>query len=462
MKFAFNAALYARVSSEKQVDNFSISAQVDQMKEYCTKNNIKIYDIYIDAAEKGWTDKRPSLQKMLKESKNFDIVLVHKFDRFARKDELSQRLEEQLDKNDVTVVSITEPITNPKSPGGYFYRRLLSLLSEHQIRNLAHDIKKGKTERAKQGLWNGRAVFGYDMKDNYLVINEKEAEIVKEIFNMYLFKGIGVSKIAEYLNNNGIQTKLNCKFTATRVSCMLKNPAYTGKISYGGEIYNGKHDAIVTDKQHLQALSMLKDNNINPGTGRKGYRSFCYQFFYLMDIVKCAECGRNFTVRYNKYNNYYVCGTAYKYKHVCKNNVYHNAKQFEKDIEGIIKGFTKGDDINFTVSDLEIKINNTTESDLKKVNDKMKRVKEAYINGVFSLQEYTEELDKLKNEKDCLIAELNRPINYVNPNIYKNNIKNIWKTFITERDIAKKRAILQTVIRAIHINIDGIATIEVI
>jgi site-specific DNA recombinase len=454
------AAIYARISDEKQIDNFSISAQVKLLQDYCKKNNIEVYNIYIDEAEKGWKENRPALQKMLKEYEYFDIVLVHKFDRFARKSEMSKRLKAQLLKNKVKVISITEPIAD--SPIGRFQEGMLELIAEYYIDNLSHEIKKGKNERAQQGLWNSRALFGYDMKESNLIINEKESEILKSMFDMYLFKGMGVSKIADYLNNNNIRTKLNCKFTATRVSRMLRNPVYIGKIYYGGKIYNGKHEAIITEEQHLQAISMLKSNNYNPGTGRKGYRSFCYQFFYLMDIVKCAECGRNFTVRYNKYNNYYVCGTAYKYKHVCNNNVYHNTKQFEKDIENTLKGFMKGDDIEFTVSNLEIKINNATEGNLEKVKEKMQRVKEAYIKGVFSLEEYTEELDKLKNEKDCLIAELNRPINYVNPNTYKNKIKNIWNTFITEKDIAKKRAILQTAIRAIHINREGKARIEVV
>lgn len=458
------AALYARVSDERQVENFSISAQINLLTDYCTKNNIEIYNTYIDEAQKGWREDRPALQKMLKESKNFDIVLVHKYDRFARKDELSQKLEAQLEKNNVQVLSITEPISDIESPGGFFHRRLISLLAEHQIRNLGYEIKKGKQERAKQGYYNGGRLLGYDIKGKQLVINKKEAKIVKKIYDLYLLHGYGINKIANYLNKNNIRTKLNCSFTSTRVSYILRNVQYSGKIINNGNIYLGNHEPIITQEQQDKAISMLESNNKNPGTGRSNYRSFNYSFYYLLDVVKCDCCGSNFLIRRNKISAYYVCKNGYRknnnYKY-CPNNVYHKTKELEKHVEALLKSFIKGDNVNYFVSDVETEINNATENRLELIEKKLERAKEAYLDGVFSLLEYKKEFKSYKEEKDLLISKLNRPIKYINPNIYKNKVKNIWKQFISEPDIATKRALLQKVISAIYINNEGETRIEI-
>lgn len=457
------AALYARVSSEKQIYNFSISAQIDSMKEYCKNNKIEIYDIYVDEAEKGWKANRPALQKMLSKSKEFDIVLVHKFNRFARKKKLSESLKAQLIKNKVKVISITEHVE--ETPIGYFTRDILDSIAEYEINNLSSEIKKGKTERMKQGYWNGLAPYGYEMINNLLVIKEDEAEIVREIFNLYAINGLGATKISHYLNKNNIKTRRNNIFAPNKITYILRNATYTGKIKYNGDIYEGRHEAIISDDIYERSLNNLVVNNTNPSTGRNGYRSFNYNLYYLLDIVRCGVCGAKFVIRNNERNSYYCCG-AYRNeyhnfrKDNCINKKFHNAKKFERAVEHIIKSFTKGNDVNFTLPTLKNKLNNISESRLEEINKELDRIKKAFIRGIFDIAEYGEEKKKLEGEKEILIYKINEPVRRVNPNIYKDRIKNIWKSFITEKEISKKRTILQQVIQAIYIDDKGKTRIE--
>jgi site-specific DNA recombinase len=250
MKVPLRAALYARVSSDRQVYNFSISAQIDLMKEYCSNNDIEISDIYIDEAEKGWKENRPALQKMLREHENFDIVLVHKFDRFARKSELSKNLKSRLRKNKVKVISVTEPIED--SPMGTFIEGLHELTAELFINNLSVEVKKGKNKRAKMGLWNGPAPFGYDLINKKLVVNEREANIIRWIYDKYLFEGYSLIKLTDELNKKGLKTKKNCNFAAATIDRILRNVLYTGKMIYNNDILQGIHESIVSVRNMVQ------------------------------------------------------------------------------------------------------------------------------------------------------------------------------------------------------------------
>jgi site-specific DNA recombinase len=463
MKDKFKAALYARVSSERQIYNFSISAQIDLMQEYCTKNDIEIYDIYIDEAEKGSKENRPQLQRMLKDSNNFDIVLVHKFDRFARKEELSISLESKLQKNKVVVISVTEPIEN--SPMGKFQKGLYRLLSELFVNNLSTEVKKGKNKRAKMGLWNTTAPFGYNLIDKKLVINDREAKIVKYIYDRYLIHGDSLNKITRNLNKKGMKTKKNCDFAVTTVDRVLRNVLYTGKMIYNNEILQGIHESIVTEKEYGAVLEILRNNNTCPSAGKKGYRSVNYMFFWLLDIVKCGCCGRNFTIRYSGGTyHYYTCSLAYKFKNkdnkLCINSKYHKSKQFERNIIKLLERFIKGDDIEFSIPSLKRKEINISESRLKEVKKELQRLKEGYLSGLFSISEYGKDKRRLEYEKNELEHEINAPVELIQSNIYKNKLRNVWKLLISENDIAKKRALLQSIISAIYVDNEGRVKID--
>ena len=169
------AVLYARFSSDNQRSE-SIDAQIRAMKSYCDYHQIAIIDTYIDEAKSATTAQRPAFQKMIADSKshNFNIVLVHKLDRFARNRYDSALAKRELKRNGVAVYSVLENLDN--SPESIMMEAVLEGMSEYYSQNLAREVMKGLVENALQCKHTGgKPPLGYDvdLKTRKLIINEE-------------------------------------------------------------------------------------------------------------------------------------------------------------------------------------------------------------------------------------------------------------------------------------------------
>jgi len=207
----------------------SISAQMRAMKKYCDDNGWVIVKKYVDEAYSATTDKRPQFQQMIADSynKEFDIVLVHKLDRFARNRYDSSLYKQKLRKNGVRLCSVLEHIDN--TPESILLEGMLESINEFYSANLARESMKGMKENALQCLHNGGSPgLGYDVDETqHIVINEEEAKIVVMIFSMYL-SGYSCKVIADVLNSEGYLTKAGNPFKTFSVYGILINEKYTG------------------------------------------------------------------------------------------------------------------------------------------------------------------------------------------------------------------------------------------
>ena len=221
-------ACYARYSTSMQRDE-SISAQMRAMKKFCDDNGWVIVKRYVDEACSATTDKRPQFQEMISDScnKEFDIVLVHKLDRFARNRYDSSLYKQKLRKNGVRLCSVLERIDN--TPESILLEGLLESINEFYSANLARESMKGMKENTLQCLHNGGSPgLGYDVDETqHIVINEEEAKIVAMIYSMYL-SGYSCKVIAEMLNEEGYITKAGNPFKSASVYGILLNEKYTG------------------------------------------------------------------------------------------------------------------------------------------------------------------------------------------------------------------------------------------
>lgn len=222
------AALYARYSSDNQRSE-SIDAQLRAMQNYCQQNHILIVETYIDEAKSATTDHRPSFQKMIADSKyhQFNIILVHKLDRFARNRYDSAVYKRELKKNGVSVYSVLENLDD--SPESIMMESVLEGMSEYYSQNLAREVMKGMRETALQCKHTGgKPPLGYDLNtDGKLIINQGEAEVVQQIFKMYL-DNYSYSKMAEVLNKKGYRTKTGSLFRKNSFYSILRQEKYTG------------------------------------------------------------------------------------------------------------------------------------------------------------------------------------------------------------------------------------------
>lgn len=241
-----SVALYARVSSDKQDTDLSISAQIRSIREYAAKTNYRIVREFIDEAESGRTASRPAFKEMvaLARAKNppFSAILVWKLNRFARSRADSITYKTLLRNKGIEVISINEPVDD--SPTGRLLEGVIESIDEFYSANLGQDIRRGMRENASRGFFNGsKPAFGFHVvhiKDGDRTRNKLEpdpedsssVQTVRRIFGMAM-KDMGCKEIAKTLNAEGLRTERGVRWGRTTIYKILSNEAYTGTLVWG-------------------------------------------------------------------------------------------------------------------------------------------------------------------------------------------------------------------------------------
>ena len=236
------AALYARVSSDRQDVDLSVAAQLRALRDYAKNNGYSIAREYVDEAESGRIADRPQFRNMIDEGGNatapFQVILVWKFSRFTRKREHAVAFKPMLRRKGIRVVSITEHADD--SPTGKLMEAIIESVDEFYSENLAQEVVRGMREAASRGYFlASKAPFGYNrikvsdgVKDRpTLEIDPVAAPIVKEIFESSR-RGNGLKEICKELNGRGI-TNRGKRWQKNIVHYLLTNEAYTGTAVWG-------------------------------------------------------------------------------------------------------------------------------------------------------------------------------------------------------------------------------------
>lgn len=399
------AALYARFSSDNQRTE-SIDAQIRAMELYCKNNNITIVEKYIDEAKSATTDRRPAFQQMISDSakKCFDIVVVHKLDRFARNRYDSAIYQRELRRNGVTLRSVLENLND--SPESIILQSLLEGMNEFYSRNLGREVNKGLKENALKCIHNGgSAPLGYDVdpETKLLVINEDEAPAVRLVFSMFA-EGYGYSAIVEELYNRNMRTKTGRHFTKNSLYNILTNEKYRGvyvfnKSSAKGP--DGKRNShkkkppeeiirieggcpSIIDVETFEAVNKRLEEN------KHGYKRKAKETYLLAGKVVCKECGKYMSGNYRIWGKHldtlvvtYRCLTP---KYLCKNREINrdylewkvielleehifnkkSLRQIKKDIENYFDSGKQGTeneiaDINNSIARINSELQNITD-----------------------------------------------------------------------------------------------------
>lgn len=462
-------ACYLRVSTNDQLE-FSPDAQLRAIKTYAKNNDIIIDDeyIFIDEGISGRkADKRPAFQKMIaiakSKPKKFDVILVHKFDRFARSREDSVVYKSLLRKEcEIKVLSITESIEDDKF--SVILEAMLEAMAEYYSLNLSDEVKKGMTEKARRGQFQSSPPFGYKMENKELVIIPEEAEAIKLIFDKFLYENASFLGIAKYINSLGYKTHRGSLFENRTIEYILNNPVYCGKVRWtptGKTKRNYSNENSIVEKSTHKAIipeeifdKTKKELQRRKEVNRRFYKGTNAQnLHWLNGLVRCSECGKTL-VRSQK--NYYQCNGHVK--GICK------ASQFIKisEIENIVLEQIKKD-FNSKI-ELSIKINyNSFNVDeiqiiyfqLEKLKEKESRIKEAYINGIDTIEEYKNNKQELVDQKEFLnnkLSELKNKKNIKSKNeIVRENLKTVYEILIDKNiDMQKKYEISHLLIEKIE------------
>lgn len=471
-----DGAIYVRVSTEEQArEGYSIEAQIKAIKDYARKNNIFIDEKYIfkDEGISGReAEKRPAFMEMIKQAKStpkkFDVILVHKFDRFSRNREDSVVYKSLLRKEyNINVISVCEPL-DPDDKMSVIMEAFLEAMAEYYSLNLSGEVKKGQLEKHSKGELQTRPSYGYDVKENKLVINEKESKIVKYIFEQYTLEHIPMLSIARELSNVNIRNKNGNKFENRSLYYILNNPTYIGKLRYTPGRRDGyKFDdpnTIIVDGSHSPIISKELWNLTQMELAKNKKFGKPHQIIeknvknWLKGLVRCKRCGCTLVtcgkkkLRCNGYN-----------KGKCDNSISINTidtenlilEQIKNDFNsGIIKNIVPNKKENKTTNEYDL-IN----SSILALDEKEERIKQSYINGIDTLEEYKQNKNLLMSEKKVLIEKLSK-INKPNLKKHKQEIiengKKVYEILTNEEvSVEEKYFIINRLINKVEFDSDN-------
>ncbi|AWI43320.1 recombinase RecB [Staphylococcus nepalensis] len=293
---------YIRVSTERQVEGYSVDGQITQIEQFCQFNGYDLVDIYADRGISGKSMNRPALQRMLQDAKNgkLDCVIVYKINRLARNTSNLLTIVEELHRQNVEFFSLSERM-EVKNSTGKLLLNILASFSEFERNTILDNIYTGQHQRALEGYYQGNLPLGYNnIPDNKkeLIINQHEANIVKYIFESYA-KGHGYRKIANALNHKGYVTKKGNPFSISAVTYILSNPFYIGKIQFAKYkdwndkrrkglndkpvIAEGKHTPIISQSLWDKVQARKKQVSEKPQVHGKGTN-------ILTGLISCPQC----------------------------------------------------------------------------------------------------------------------------------------------------------------------------
>ena len=306
-------AVYTRVSTDFQAEKefSSCESQEEKIKSFIqSQNNWQIFKVYSDAGYTGANTNRPALQELLEDvkQKKIDIILAYKIDRLTRSPKDFYQLIEFFEQNNVSFISVTERF-DTSTPAGRLLRNIMLTFAQFERELTSERTKDKMLERAKKGFYNGGcSPFGYKRENKKLILNKKEAETVRLIFETYIETG-SVNRVYDFLKDKNIKNRQGRPFYKTVLGFLLRNPVYAGKVKHNKEIYQGIHEPIISEKVFDMAQKIHKKKN----------RKFrVYRNFLFGGLVNCKECNFKMSPSFvNKYPQgklqryyYYRCNST--------------------------------------------------------------------------------------------------------------------------------------------------------
>ena len=239
------AAIYARVSSERQRQDETIQSQTVGLRELAATRELLVTEDFVfeDEGFSGATLTRPALERLRDRAAEgaFEVLLCHAPDRLARRYAYQVLLLDEFARVGVEVVFAKEP-ERGGTPEDELLRQFQGMIAEYERAQIAERTRRGKLHRARggsQAVMSG-APYGYryikktDHRDAYWEIDELEASVVREVFDRYVTDGVSIGELARWLTDRGVQTKTGkARWDRSSVWAMLRNPAYRGQAAFG-------------------------------------------------------------------------------------------------------------------------------------------------------------------------------------------------------------------------------------
>jgi site-specific DNA recombinase len=405
---------YARVSTENQLENYSIEEQTDRLKAYCAAKGWSLRKLYVDGGYSGGNTNRPALQQMLAAVRQggVDAVVVYKLDRLSRsqKDTLTL-IEDELLAHGADFVSINENF-DTSTPFGRAMIGILSVFAQLEKDQITERFTMGRIGRSKAGYYHGGShpPTGYDYKDGLLVVNEYEALQIQEIFSRFL-AGKSVNSISRYLSAH-----YTTKWSAGKVLSVLRNTVYIGKVHFRRVDYDGIHPPLVSEETFQAAARLLGASSPREAQKTTLQKTPFRAGYLLSGLVYCARCG----ARYSANHGYYKCYSRAKSSPQfvrdpnCKNDNW-AIEKLDALVQREIKGMISQPDLMETVLHAaadrhEVKVNRPAlQKRIAEIDGQIGKLIDLYQVGSIPMETITQRINTISEERAQLQEQLDMP-----------------------------------------------------
>lgn len=427
------AAIYARVSTDWQAEHgYSLETQIAACEKYAADLGAVSVTKYIDDGYSGAYLDRPRLDALRDalRAKIYDVVIVYTPDRLARRLSHQLLITEEIEKSGATLHFVNAEYKT--TPEGQLFYQMQGAFAEYEREKIKERTMRGMRGKLKSGKPLGnRKVIGYDFADGNYIINESEAKIVRQIFEMYLSSGVGTSEIARRLTAMHIPSPLKrSRWYGSSVHRILRSLMYTGeyfalrKISKKTGAHSRKRSPRpreewiplkcpqIIDAETFAAVQNLLDTN---KTQLK--RAIKKSVYLLQGLMRCAKCGEKIIITNNPPSRYYACFAHSKSKAAGHNCSARFAKtdivdaafwstlrricSSEKRLASYIK--KTGKTISSKTDTAALK------SRLAKIEEEKVAVVDWYTNGLLTQQATTDKLAALTAETKAINQKLAQP-----------------------------------------------------
>lgn len=396
--------LYMRVSTEDQArEGFSLPEQKERLEAYCKFKGFVIKDYYTDAGISAKTGNyRPEFERLKEDikSKKINTIIALKQDRITRSIFDWEELMRFLEENDAYLDCVNDDI-NTTNANGKMVSRILMSVSQQEIERTSERTKVGLAGAIKQGHIPHQAPLGYKHENKKLVIDHLTKDVVIRIFELY-HKGMSYQKISTLFNKEQVLGKTNWRDSS--IVAILENEIYKGDFVHGKRTKHPTYYENVVEP--IVSKEMWEECQVQKKKNSKSYqRTLTYLFLQKLRCPKCNRILGGKATQKKNGNIYY-----YYYCNDCKINF--KESLVEEYFNDFVNELVEYDSVvnQFFLPMIKQKFDEPQEElkkDINKQKDKLERIKRAYINGVFSLEEYNDErklvesaLEKLQNELD--------------------------------------------------------------
>ncbi|WP_352399195.1 recombinase family protein [Anaerotignum sp.] len=452
---------YVRVSTDNQLENYSIEEQIHRITAYCKAKGWVLIKIYTDGGFSGGNMHRPALQQMLDDmiKVNVDAVIVYKLDRLSRsqKDTL-MLIEDQFLSHNVDFISINENF-DTSTPFGRAMIGILSVFAQLEKDQITERFTMGRIGRGKAGYFHGggNAPHGYDYVNGELMVNDYEAMQIEEIYNLFI-QGKSINAITKSMNGK----YKNRNWTAAAISNALKNTLYIGKVHFKGVAYDGKHTPIISLDQFNEVQRLL--NSQQRQNGKNTAQKSPFRGGYLLSsLIYCGRCG----ARYSANHGYYKCYSRSKSysKFImdpnCRNENW-NIQELDSIVIETISELLENKEM---IQQLILKpaynknhpiVAEKINSRIDTINKQLTKLIELYQVGSLPIEILTDKAAALDQEKKILLEQL--PSKEGNTHTLTPFIGTIstFETGFKTLDLDAQRLLIATLIQRIEINGDNV------